>query len=169
MQVLPRKLRELRKSERGSELVEFAFTAPILLALVFGILDFSRAMYCDLFVNYAAQEGARYAIVRGASWSGTSCSSSTYECDATSNDVKTYVKGLALPWININDINVNSTWPGTTPGCSSSGGCSACATPNTAGCYVNVNVTYRFKFIVPFLPKSTGITFSGTSQKVIQE
>jgi hypothetical protein len=32
-----------------------------------------------------------------------------------------------------------------------------------------VTVGYTFNFMMPFLPKSSALTFSGTSSKVIQE
>ncbi len=161
-----------RHEERGSELVEFALAALLLLMVMFGIFDFCRAMYSYYFVTYAAQEGARYAMVRGSGWSG-SCSTSqppnftmSYGCTAASSDVQNYVQSLAMAGIDQGAIAVNATWPGKTPDCSSS--CSACATTNSAGCLVNVKVSYSFNFMLPFLPQ-TAVNFSGSSQKAIQE
>jgi Flp pilus assembly protein TadG len=57
-----RKLRLLR-SERGTAAVEFAIIAPVLFLLVFGMIDFARALayYNDL--NQLAGQGARAAAV----------------------------------------------------------------------------------------------------------
>ena len=55
-------LRKL-KCERGSATVEFALTAPLLLAVTFGVGDFGVAMYKNEALTNAAREGARYGIV----------------------------------------------------------------------------------------------------------
>ena len=170
--VLTRLIRLFRE-ERGSELVEFALTIPILLALFFGIMDFSRVMYCYHYVTYAAQEGARFAIVRGADWPN-SCSTSappkfteTYACEAASSDVQNYVSSRMPPLIDPKAVTVTTTWPGTTPNCTSK--CTACSPANSQGCIVHVQVNYAFRFLLPFLPRSTVLGFSGTSEKVIQQ
>lgn len=72
--------------------------------------------------------------------------------------------GAADP--NQSDIFVTTTWPGQTPDCSSS--CSACSTTDKAGCLVNVQGSYTFNFMLPFLPKSA-LNFSGSAEKVIQQ
>ena len=47
--------------ERGSVAVEFALLLPILLLLVFGIIDFGRAISYQITLTQAAREGARVA------------------------------------------------------------------------------------------------------------
>lgn len=160
------------RDDSGSQLVEFALSIMILLILLFGIVDFSRAMYSYHFASYAAQEGARYAMVRGASWT-TSCSTSappnftqSYGCIAAQSDVQNYVRSLSMAGISPSSLTVTTTWPATTPSCTSS--CSACAPAATKGCFVKVKVGYKFNFMFPFLPKNA-LTFSGTSMKVIQK
>ena len=55
--------RRLARSERGTAIVEFALIAPLLFFLVFGIIEFGRALnyYNDL--TQLAGQGARAAIV----------------------------------------------------------------------------------------------------------
>ena len=50
------------RSRRGSELVEFALTLPILLLVVFGIVDFGLAIFDKAVVTNAAREAARAGI-----------------------------------------------------------------------------------------------------------
>lgn len=51
--------------ESGAALVEFAIIAPLLLLLVFGIIEFGRAYNAQNSLTHAAREGAReYAITR---------------------------------------------------------------------------------------------------------
>ena len=52
-----------RDRERGQALVEFALVLPILLILLLGILDFSRAVAAYNSVSNGARSGARVAIV----------------------------------------------------------------------------------------------------------
>ena len=159
----------LLQEDSGSELVEFEITVPILLAFLFWILDFCRAMYCYHYVTYAAQDAARYAMLRGSDGGATSCSASTvYNCVTNNSDIQSYVKSQALPLINPKNLTVNATWPGTTPACSSSSGCAACSPTNSPGCLVQVQVTYNFSFMLPFLPQSAGLNLTGKSEQVIQ-
>jgi Flp pilus assembly protein TadG len=169
-----RRLMELARQERGSELVEFAFTALVLLAVVFGTIEFALAMYAYHFVSSAAQLGARYAIVRGADWT-TACSTSAppnftlnYDCKASSSDVQNYVKSLTSEGLNAGSVSATTTWPGTTPDCTS--GCTACTTSDeNQGCLVQVQVSYSFNFLpMRFLPQTT-MTLTSTAKQVIQE
>jgi Flp pilus assembly protein TadG len=50
-----------RKGDRGAAAVEAAFVFPILLLLVFAIIDFGRMLNTQLNVTEAAQQGARIA------------------------------------------------------------------------------------------------------------
>ncbi|TMC10817.1 MAG: pilus assembly protein [Chloroflexi bacterium] len=43
-------------------MVEFALVAPLLLLLMFGIIDFGRVIYTYVTLNQAVNEGARVAI-----------------------------------------------------------------------------------------------------------
>ena len=48
------------RAERGAIAVEFAIILPVLLLLVFGIIDFGHAWYMKQIVSNASREGARY-------------------------------------------------------------------------------------------------------------
>jgi Flp pilus assembly protein TadG len=167
-----RQLARAARDESGSELVEFAAASTLLLMVLFGIFGVCLIAYSDYFVSYAAQEGARYAMVRGNGWS-SACSTTqppnftiTFGCTAASSDVQNYVQSLTMPGINQSNITATTTWPGITPDCSSN--CSACTSSNSTGCMVKVVVSYSFGLMLPFLSKSTA-TVTGTSEKVIQE
>lgn len=54
-------------NDRGAAMVEFAIIAPLLLLLVFGIIEFGRAYNAQNTLTHAAREGAReYAITQDA-------------------------------------------------------------------------------------------------------
>ncbi|GAA5102533.1 TadE/TadG family type IV pilus assembly protein [Haloechinothrix salitolerans] len=47
------------RDDRGAAAVEFAIVLPVLLLLVFGIIDFGRALNAQVTLTQAAREGAR--------------------------------------------------------------------------------------------------------------
>lgn len=51
------------KNRRGSAAVEFALILPILLVLLFGIIEFGFLLYNEQVITNASREGARYGIV----------------------------------------------------------------------------------------------------------
>ena len=54
-------------SERGVAAVEFAIVFPLMLLLMFGIIEFGTMMYDQIMVTNAAREGARWGSVQSAS------------------------------------------------------------------------------------------------------
>jgi len=147
-----------RHYERGASLPEMAIAATAVLMLIFGIVDFGRAMYTYGFVSNLAREGARYAIVRGS----TSCTNSNNElsdCNATAADIQSYVQSLSEGATIASSIDV------ATPTYSCPNGATA---TNAPGCTIAVQVTYPFKFVMGFMPKAT-LDISSTSTMVISQ
>ena len=156
-----------RDAQRSQSLVEFALVAPILLLLLFGIVDFGRVIYTYVTINQAVNEGARTAIRDSAQL-------------PTNVDVETSVKqhavdvSLANPcpngpitaaippanqgWIYITEPNPPAGAESLSPSLEdapggqtwgqASGGCSA---TNPAHDHAQLQVTIRFNF-VPFTP-----------------
>lgn len=56
-------LSKLKKSNRGQSLVELALVLPILITILFGILEFGRIFHSYLVITHAAREGARFGII----------------------------------------------------------------------------------------------------------
>src|SRR5207245_11604621 len=50
------------RSQRSQSMVEFAIVAPLLLLLIFGIVDFGRVIYTYITLNQAVNEAVRVAI-----------------------------------------------------------------------------------------------------------
>jgi Flp pilus assembly protein TadG len=48
------------RGEQGAVAVEFAIILPVLMLLVFGIIDFGHAWYMEHVMSDASREGARY-------------------------------------------------------------------------------------------------------------
>jgi len=51
-------------AQRGQALAEFAIILVVLMLLLLGVIDLSRAVYIRSVVANAAREGARYAVVQ---------------------------------------------------------------------------------------------------------
>jgi Flp pilus assembly protein TadG len=148
--------------ERGSSLPETVIAMAAVLAILFGIIDFGRALYTYDFVATLAREGARWAIVRGSQCSTNSPNLSG--CGALQADVQTYVRSLSEGATVPTSISLNSSatmWPGT--------GCASGSPKNSPGCLVVVTVTYPFTFMpFPFLPKAS-ISMTSTSEMTISQ
>jgi Flp pilus assembly protein TadG len=145
-------------TERGSTLIEFAFMLPLLAMLIFGIIDFGRALYAYHFVSNAAREATRWASVRG-----NQCSAFTQACPADQLDVQNYVDGIVPPGISTQGLSVSTAWmpPPENP--------ASCPTSaNAPGCAVQVQVNYNFQFMLPFLPKGT-YAMQSTSEMIISQ
>jgi Flp pilus assembly protein TadG len=57
----------LRRDQRGTALIEMAFTLPLLMLISVGIIEFGRAFQTWQIVTNAAREGARVAVLPGYS------------------------------------------------------------------------------------------------------
>jgi Flp pilus assembly protein TadG len=153
-----------RHFQRGASLPETAIVIAVVLALVFGIIDFGRFMYTYSFVANAARQGARWAMVRGS----VSCTNAPNlpNCGATMADIETYVQSLSVGLTDPNKITINKNssfvWPGCTSLAASGSGAKG------PGCIVAVQVNYPFKFILPYMPGPT-YTMSSTSKMIITQ
>ena len=56
-----------RRDDRGTALMEMAFTLPLLLLISVGIIEFGRAFQTWQILTNAAREGARVAVLPGIS------------------------------------------------------------------------------------------------------
>lgn len=131
-----------RRGECGATLLEFALSCVLLFSILFGIVDFGRALYAYDAISDAARVGTRYAIVHGSSSASP----------ATASSISSYVTGLCCAGLSTSAIKVNATWnPNNSPGST-----------------VNVQVQYTFNFILPFLPAAS-VPMSASSQMVISQ
>ncbi len=94
--------------EEGASMVETAFACTIFLAMLIGTFQMMMAFYTFHFVSDAAREATRYAIVRGS----TSCTNTPNlsNCNATSDQIQTYLRGLKYPGITSSKLTVATTW-----------------------------------------------------------
>lgn len=118
--------------DRGAAMVEFALVLPILLLLVFGIVEFGRVYNIETSITAAAREGARVMALNQGQ---------TPAADATAA-----VISAAQPYsVASNQITV-------TP--------AVCPNPNTTNTIVTVTVKYPVALLTGWF--GTSITLKGT-------
>lgn len=54
------------RGDRGAAAVEFALLLPVVLLIIFGIIDFGRMLHAQILLTEAAREGARAAALQSA-------------------------------------------------------------------------------------------------------
>lgn len=113
---------KFHKDERGSELVEFALTLPLLITLSFGMLQVILFLACYVGATYGSRAAVRYAAVHSAS-SLKPCSSSDL-----AGIVNTYA--FTIPIAGVRTV---STW----------------SPSNAVGNTVTVQVTLTFPTAIP--------------------
>jgi Flp pilus assembly protein TadG len=173
---------DTKSSPRGSALVEFALVLTVLFTVIFGIMDFSRAMYAYHFVSEAARDATRYASVRGSS-----CKSATVTpCPAAASDITTFVYGTIAAGLAVTStaggattcpatnpstpytLAVCASWPGAAETGTLAGSCVTTNGVNSPGCPVKVTVQYVFGFSLPFVSsKVSSMDLTSTSEVVI--
>jgi hypothetical protein len=72
-------LRARLRRDSGAAAVEFALVLPLLLLILFGIIDFGRMLNAQITINEAAREGARAMALFDASAGGDRVAKATAE------------------------------------------------------------------------------------------
>lgn len=127
------------RGSRGQGLVEFALVLPLILLLLFAILDFGRAVYAYSTIGDAARTGSRVAIV-----------------DQNLNLIRTKAADQAVA-LGIAPTDVSVAYFAS----DLSGPCN----PLELGCVVEVTVPYDFTAITPVISNIVGsIPLSSTTR-----
>ena len=138
-------MRRLRRQE-GASLLEAALALPVVLALLFGIVDGARYIAAQNTVNSASHEGARYGSAVGV---GPSGNYRFVECDAIRTAALS-VTGFSD--IEASDITVEYDYgPGTAVFATCPIGASPAATTVREGDRVIVTVERSFTPISPLI------------------
>jgi Flp pilus assembly protein TadG len=141
-------------NERGAEAVEFALVVPVLVLLVFGVVDFGWMINHDTMVNNASREGARL----GALDPVTADITATVLQDSGTLDPSKITVGITCLNPPVLPSSIGTPCAGTFPQNATSGGT------------VIVTVNYRHSWITPvgstIMPG--GMTLSRTSEMRIE-
>jgi Flp pilus assembly protein TadG len=150
----------------GSAMLEMAASSMVVLLTILGVMECSRALYVEHAIGSTARDAARYAMVRGSSWAGTACASTTtFSCDATASDVQAYVQSVLPPGVAASSLTISTTWSGQT---AAGTACDTANGMNSPGCIVQVTLMYPFTFLLP-LPSKAAIQFRGDAAMTISQ
>jgi Flp pilus assembly protein TadG len=98
----PRLLRRLRDEQRGIAAIEFAFVLPILLLILFAMIQFGFVFVIQTAMSNAAREEARWIALQGG--------------DITGHDVSASTLGRLTPWSEqFSTFTVSSSPPASPP------------------------------------------------------
>lgn len=142
------------ESQRGSMLVEFALLVPVLLVLMFGMVDFSRVFLTAITVTGAAQAGAEYG----------SSSSSTF-ADYTGMQNAASHDATQLSSFTATASQYCSCSPG---GASVSCSTSTCSGYGAPAKYVKVQTTSTFHTLFPYPLVPSAATVNATAYMRVQ-
>jgi len=151
-----------QNSEAGTALVEFALSMVLVLTIVFGVIDFGRAIFAYVWVANTARIGARYVMVTGAFCrypDGTSCG-------ASNTQLIDYLQNNSLGIMFTNACPISGSQGAV---CIQAGCINAAAKdqlPCASGVKGAVQVQYQFGFICPFLSHQTW-TMTSTSARTV--
>jgi hypothetical protein len=152
----------MKRGQRSQALIEFALVSPVLLLLLFGIVDIGRAVFYYDTVSHAAREGARVAV-RASNPLPTNAevlatvTSQIIGAPVTAPCPQGPVTGAVPPdntaWLYITQPNppaaVQPTPPPNAPGGEYSAiAAGSCSAVNPAGGNQPLQVTIRFNLIL---------------------
>jgi Flp pilus assembly protein TadG len=151
--------RRLARSERGTALVEFALIAPLLFFLVFGIIEFGRALnyYNDL--TQLAGQGARAAIV-SRNPDSTAVGTASANCPANNQTIQCQIaktfptdgelkSGMSVCLGTLNTSSGQISTPATTP---------------TIGAPITIRTKFPFHFLTNLFGASITLTSTQTER-----
>lgn len=100
------------RSRRGQSLVEFALILPVLMIMVFGIIDFGLGLRSYISLTNATREGARFAAI------GNTAGAYPANCNGTSNTTVVGRVCYTIEGLDLADLtSVSVTYPnGQMPG-----------------------------------------------------
>lgn len=142
-----------RGRHRAQALVEFALVLPLLLLLVFGIVDAGRLIYAYNTVANSARNSARVAIVNQSTAGADICDTTVATPGATAYPVGCAISsGIGLG-IVATDVSVKYRDPTDTTDCKT-----PVSTPPVVliGCIAVVEVTGRFQPLTPVIGQLIG-------------
>jgi Flp pilus assembly protein TadG len=87
----------VKRRDDGAAAVEMAIVLPLLMVLVFGIIDFGRMLNAQMTVTAAAREGARWEAIGGPALAGTSVATRVNTAAAGLTPVVTAVVQTCTP------------------------------------------------------------------------
>jgi Flp pilus assembly protein TadG len=100
-----------RRGEEGQTLVEFVLVAPVLLLILFGIVQFGIAFKNSIVVTDAVRAGARKAAVSRVATDPTATVQQAVDAAAGDLDATKLKVVVASTWVAGDKVTVTATYP----------------------------------------------------------
>lgn len=131
-------------SDAGSALIETAMVSPLLLMMVFGVIQFGVVMHTNIGLNDAVRVGSRsLAMMRGT----------TDPCTTAATKLRSAATGM-----NLSNLMLTITVNGTAYGPANIPACSGAGTAMVSGADATVRATYPCNAViygVNYIPNCT--------------
>lgn len=140
-------------NRKGATLVESAFTLPLLLLLIFGIIDLGLTVQRAALCHELARIGARMAVVHGADAGEGRVWSADQAVAAIRSRIDPILQAAA---VDPDSVQVSVTWQRA----------GTAKYPNSPGSYVTVQISLTSESQIAYLGLSP-VTISSDSRMVI--
>lgn len=131
-------MRNKHTSQKGASLVEFALVLPLLLVILFGIIEFGAVLYNQAVITNASRDASRYAATFYTN--PANATSTRPQCSDIKNYVVTYVNKYFINFASSSTFNTNNV---------------SCPTGNPynnymgyAGYVDTIRIQYQYDFLV---------------------
>lgn len=156
-----RSLRSLFRDQTGGPLVETALTAPILIFMILGVVEFGRVAY----IAVEASNAARAAVSYGSQNQITATDTSGMQAVARLEAVGLASQNVTLTVNAVGDCSCSSPDTSQTPFACAGALSTACPAPSHIEQTLNVTVTATFNPIVHAGNFPGNFTITGRAQQ----
>jgi hypothetical protein len=94
---LEKPCRSYRRNRRAAAAVEFAVVAPVFFLLIFGMIEYGRMVMVQQVITNASREGARLAVLDGATYDEIEAQVEEYLTSASIDTTNAVVEVLPDP------------------------------------------------------------------------
>ncbi len=151
--------RDLRRARRGSAALEFAIAGPVLLLLIFAVIENGLMLFAQSMLDNATRDASRQIMI------GTVRTSGAFQ-SALCNDVGSFLDCNRLTFY----VQSFATFPSQpTPASSTAPAASATFASGSGGQFVLVEVAYDRAYITPWLSSIAGDWLLFSTQAIQNE
>ena len=131
------------KTQSGAQLVEFAIILPLLITILFAVIEFGFMLYDQAIITNASREGARSGVVAAVQGSGfTSYPGCATQTSGVSDGIGT-ASCVAKNYLGSSLISFYSPAPTATITSTNIGTCTPL--PPSNACKLQVTISYNYK------------------------
>ncbi len=98
-----------KKSNRGQDLIEFAVMLPLLMIVLFGVIDLGRVLHASITIANASRTGARFATSYGFEDIGGVINFDTSEISARTQ-AEAQNSGISLNSVTVSCVGSCAAW-----------------------------------------------------------